>query len=81
MDIEKEFLYEKTKESTENAIEIMLYFFVFFDIGIIVYSNFKFKSKNESVKTLIDILLPKTHCQTLVSCSHQESRPSTLSGR
>jgi len=56
MDIEKEFLYEKTKESTENAIEIMLYFFVFFDIGIIVYSNFKFKSKNESVKTLIDIL-------------------------
>ena len=56
MDIEKEFLYEKTKESTENAIEIMLYFFVFFDVGIIVYSNFKFKSKNESVKTLIDIL-------------------------
>ena len=56
MDIEKEFLYEKTKENTEKAIEIMLYFFVFFDIGIIVYSNFKFKSKNESVKTLIDIL-------------------------
>jgi hypothetical protein len=56
MDIEKEFLYEDNKENIENAIEIMIYFFIFFDIGIIIFSNCKFKSKNEGVKSLIDIL-------------------------
>ena len=56
MDIEEEFFYEKAKENTENAIEILLYLFVSFDIGIIVYSNLKFKSTNKNVKALIDLL-------------------------
>jgi hypothetical protein len=56
MDIKKDFLYEKTKEKIENAIELLLYFLVSFDIGIIAYSNFKFKSKNKNVKSLIYIL-------------------------
>ena len=56
MVIKKDFLYEKTKENIENAIELLLYFFVSFDIGIIVYSNCKFKSKNKNVKSLTYIL-------------------------
>ena len=56
MDIKNDFLYEKTKENIENAIEILLYFLIYFDIGIIAYSNFKFKSKNKNVKSLIYIL-------------------------
>jgi hypothetical protein len=56
MDIEKEFLYEKAKESIEKAVEIIIYFFASFNIGIIVYSYFKFKSINKTVKSLIDIL-------------------------
>ena len=56
MDIEKELLYEKGLESTEDAVEIMLYVFASFDIGIIIYSNFKFKSEKKGVKSLKEIL-------------------------
>ena len=56
MDINKDFLYEKTKERFENGIELLLYFLIIFDIGIIVYLIFKFKSRNKNVKSLIYIL-------------------------